>query len=373
MKSIFYITTVVIVGLFISGCGEDRSHSSDISEYGQKNIWIYDTPEGENMVKNNFVYIPGGFDVDGDGIAESGFWLSKYEAKEDNQTERSLNISGTIEDILKDNFQVFNPTDKYKRFNSALTSASGFLQEPVAGLEGLDIKKVKFTEEGNSTRSISALEAVISLQNSQIEGGFKISLPTEKQWMHLVKLIINNPKNWTGEEVGKGKLFQGDKNSSSDRRSFVIENSILANDSYVPDNYKVDVYDLSGSVAEWTSGMIAIEDRFLTGDSGKHEYSELNNAPTWWKPILKDQITPLSSIEGVGLYHDGFSRAGTNDILEISSYGTGNVDKYAVVARGGSNSIDDIALVGISAAQLSYGPGYKGPTVGFRAASDYLY
>ncbi len=364
MKTILF---VAVIALFVSGCGEDRSSGIyTLSESGKKQ-WVYENERGQRMVENNFVYIPGGFDVDGDGVDEGGFWLSIYEAKEDDRSNKIISKVTNVENTLSKYFQVFDADSKY--FDKSLTKDSGY----VSSIEGLSAKKVIFSKDGNATHSISPLEAVISLENSQIEGGFKISLPSEKQWMQLVKLVINNPKNWTGNEVGKGKLYQGDKYGTNDRRFFVIENSILGEDEYVPKSYKRDLYDLSGGVAEWTSGMIKIEDRFLTGDSGKREYDEVNKAPLWWKPILKDETISLSSIEGAGLYNDGFSLEGVNDTLAVSVKGTGDVGKYAVVARGGSNSKDDMTLVGISAAKLTYGAGYKGPTVGFRAASDYLY
>lgn len=377
MKNIYYIVSVAVISLFVSGCGEDRSHGeNNLSKFGEKKSWIYESDEGKTMVENNFVYIPGGFDVDGDGVEEGGFWLAKYEAKDDNTTDEDIHVSNitNIQNFLANNFQVFDPTSNYKKFSRFVSQDSGYTTGSALDIVGLSASKVIFNETGDTVKNISPLEAVISLQSSQIDGGYPILLPSEKQWMHLVKLIINNPENWTGKEVGKGKLFQGDRYALSDRRTFVIENSILGEDQYVPEDYKVDLFDLSGGVAEWTSGMVAIEDRFLTGDSGKREYNDVNSIPSWWKPILNDQTISLGSIEGAGQYHDGSAIAGTNDSLIVNSDGTkGDVDNYAVVARGGSNSVDDNTLVGISAAKLNYGVGYQGPTIGFRAASDYLY
>lgn len=376
MKKIFCIS-VATVALLLSGCGQDRSQGDefDLSAKGDKKQWITDSSSGKVMIDNGFVYIPGGFDVDGDGENEGGFWLSAYEAKEDNKTNSDIDLrnAGTVQDILIKHFRVFDSQDDYQRFNKDLTNESKFSTKLVRDIEGIDTKKVIFSEKGNISKGVSPLEAVISLENSQIKDGEKISLPSERQWMQLVKLVINNPKNWTQNEVGKGKLFQGYKHSISNRRYFVIENSILGVDEFVPKNHSVDVYDLSGSVAEWTSCMIEIGDRFLSGAEGEKEYNDVNNAPFWLKPTLQDSTT-LSSTQGAGKYHDGFSKAGANDTLVINENSTtGNVSKYAVVARGGSNSIDDEMLVGIGASKLSYGAGYKGPTVGFRASSDYLY
>ncbi len=375
MRKIFYIT-VVIGALFISGCGKDRSQDElGLSSKNANKQWITDTSSAKVMRDNGFAYIPGGFDVDNDGANEGGFWLSIYEAKEDTNTNSDISLKdlGTVQELLIKYFKVLDTQDAYFGFNKELTSESEFTTSLIRDIEGLNAKKVVFNKEGNISKGISPIEAVISLENSQIEDGEEIYLPSEKQWMQLVKLVLNNPKNWTENEVGKGKLYQGDKYGISNRRYFVIENSILGVDEFVPKDYSIDIYDLSGSVAEWTSGMVEIGDRFLSGAEGEKEYNDVNNAPPWLKPTLQDDTT-LNSTQGVGKYHDGFSKAGANDILAISKNGTtGNVSFYAVVARGGSSSIDDEMLVGISASKLSYGAGYKGPTVGFRASSDYLY
>jgi hypothetical protein len=376
MKKIFCIS-VATVALLLSGCGQDRSQDNELSlsSKGAKKEWITDTLKAKAMIGNGFVYIPGGFDVDGDGENEGGFWLSAHEAKEDRTIGRDVSLRNldSVQALLIEHFKVFDFRDDYQRFNKDLTNESKFSTKLVRDVEGIDVKKVIFSEEGNISKGISPLEAVISLENSQIQDGEKISLPSERQWMQLVKLVVNNPKNWTEKEVGKGKLFQGDKYGISNRRYFVIENSILGVDEFVPKNHSVDVYDLSGSVAEWTSCMIEIGDRFLSGAEGEKEYNDVNNAPFWLKPALQDD-TPLNSIQGAGKYHDGFSKAGANDTLVINENNeAGNVSQYAVVARGGSNSVDDEMLVGIGASKLSYGAGYKGPTVGFRASSDYLY
>lgn len=372
MKNI--VSLIFILSVLISGCGEDRSQFKDenLSGFGDKNIsWIYEKSRGQQMVSNNFVYIPGGFDVDGDGLDEGGFWLSIYEAKEDTNGT-FLNIgTNNIKTFLADNFQVYNKENGL--FDKTLSLQNSFLEVPSSSIEGFKVAKVKFDKDGNIIAGVSPLEAVVSLQSSQINGGETIKLPTEKQWMHVVMLVVNNPKNWTSGEVGKGKLFQGDKYTAPDRNTFYIANNILGEDVLVPQNYEVNVSDLSGGVSEWTSGMITVDDRFLTGDSGKNEYSEINKAPFWWKPVIKGESVFLGSIQGAGQYHDGFAKAGANDTLKISLEGTGDVNTYAIVARGGSNSIDDEILIGVSAAKLSYGPGHKGPTIGFRAASAYLY
>ncbi len=360
------ISTIVLLMLFFNGCGEDRSQNrNELTQTGEvKKPWIYEVAPGSIMVKNNFIYIPGGFDVDNDGVNESGFWLSKYEAKKTNEDANLSKIDNIIS-IIVSNFKAYNETTN--KFDQNL-SIDEYLAIPATKIQKLDVKKTVFTPFGKIYNEVSPLEAIISLQDSQIDNGHYITLPSEKQWMQVVKLIINNPKNWTGKKVGEGKLI--DKNGS---KEFIIANNILGLDQNVPIDYEQNVTNLAGSVSEWSLGAIDINKRFIGGDFiGKAEYSDLEYAPSWWKPILKNQSIPLTSSFGVGKYHNGFSLNGAIDILEVSINGTGDVDRYAIIARGGSNSKDDKDLVGIAAVKLTYGVGYKGPTVGFRAASKYI-
>ncbi len=369
--------SILVAGLLVfSGCGEDRStlydsNGNKIAPSGKKVQWIYDTADGREMVANNYVYIPGGFDVDGDGFEESGFWLAKYEARETNETLSAFNM-GTVFEAIRNNFLIYNP--QTKRFDKQLDiNSSAYPSKALSSIFDFHVNRVRFTDEGNATGSYSPIEAALAMKYSQVEESqWRVSLPSEKQWMQVVQLVINNKANWTTGEVGKGRLFYGKRDNGTDRRYFVIENSILGYDPHVPDDYSVHVYDLSGNLAEWTKGMFVIEDRFLGGAAGMVEYNTLGtDAPKWWMPILKGEELPLHSIYGAGKYFDGSNTSGATDTLNLTGV-TGDVDPYAVVARGGSSARGDHELTGISAAKLDYGPGFKDPAIGFRGASVYV-
>ncbi len=376
MKRKYICVGLPLLTIFIFGCGGDRSTLYDgsgnrITASGTKVQWIYDTDDGKRMLKNNFVYIPGGFDVDDDGINEDGFWLAKYEAVESNETLQIQNPL-SVSDFIRNKFVIFDKQSG--RFDIQLDqNGTDFINLHLSDLSEFKANRVYFSSDKESAGGYSPVEAAFALENSQIEGSkWTISLPSEKQWMQVVKLVINNKQNWDSGEVGKGKLYQGDKFDSDDRRYFIIENSLLGNDPLVPSDYKTQVFDLSGSKSEWTNGMFAIDDRFLGGDGGMSDYISLGlNTPKWWMPILKDQNRPLSYIYGVGKYFDGSTTSGATDVLNLTGE-IGDVDPYAVVARGGSNARGDRELVGISAAKLDYGLGFKDPSIGFRAATGYI-
>ena len=369
------IIAILAASALLTGCGGNRSTMYDVNGIkvngSKKTEWIFETDDGKEMVANNFVYVPGGFDVDDDGIDEGGFWLAKFEAREGNETIPTVDL-GNVDDLIRNHFMVYNTQSQ--RFDSQLAPGSTVYQaKPISDILGFHASRVTFSSEGNATGSYSAIEAIVSLESSQVKGAkWHISLPSEKQWMQVEKLIINNGENWSGGKVGEGKLFQGLRYGTSDRRYFVISNGILGLDNNVPEDYSVRVYDLSGSLAEWTRGMIAIDDRFLGGDKGTQEFTQLGaDTPRWWLPILEGKSFALSSLDGVGMYFDGSNIGGASDTLDITG-STGFVDNYAVVARGGSNARGDKKLTGIGAVKLEYGPGFKDPSIGFRGASEYI-
>ncbi len=376
MKRYFNLSVLAAAVVLYTGCGEDRSTLYDgsgnaIGGSGHKVDWIYNTREGKEMVSNNFVYIPGGFDVDVDGIDEGGFWLAKYEARESNVSVSGLDQEN-VRDIIRNHFLVYNKESK--KFDTQLDiNSTVYENKALSSIPDLKVHKVYFSDEGNATGSYSPLEAVVALEHSQIENGkWYISLPSEKQWMQVVKLVINNKANWTSGEIGKGSLYQGHTAKETGRRYFVIENKLLGEDLHVPKDYSAKVYDLSGNLAEWTNGMFAVKDRFLGGAAGLAEYNTLgNDTPKWWLPIIQGETTPLHSLYGAGMYYDGATTSGATDTLNITG-STGDVDPFAVVARGGSAAIGDQALTGVSAAKLNYGPGFQDPSIGFRGASEYI-
>ncbi len=379
-KSSILISLVSAMILVFVGCGEDRTRPANSEALllgahggGSEGVVsrIYESQKGKRMVDNHFIYVPGGFDVDGDGQNEDGFWISQNEAK---RVVGDINLSllsdNNVSSFLVENFKVYNPV--LKNFSSKLDENSSYLKIPLSEVNQFQTTRIGFSSMGTTATNMSSLEASVSIKGSQIEGGEEIGLPSDKQWMQLVQLVINNPKNWISEVIGEGDLYQGNQYAGDDRREYIISNNILGKDKNVEVNYSVKVFDLSGSFSEWTNSLIAKEDRFVNGGSGVLEFESINNMPSWLKPFVHDLNLTVGSEVGAGQYHDGFAIAGANDTLEISTHTFGDVDDYASVARGGSSSIDDKSLVGIGAMKLTYGPGYKGPTVSFRAASKYI-
>ncbi len=376
---------------------------------GLTNVLV-DESTWTTMTDANFIYIPGGWDVDGDGTIETGFWMAKYEAKD---AGSAADISGvtSLREFLSSNFYVYNPDTKM--FDEVLCSDgttgvhSGTTPESCrqhayttasASDLGQTVNKVEFVAAGAPMDSISAVQAAIAVNDSQITGGKTIILPTDKQWMHVVQLIINNGDNWTDGMVNDGgTLFNGNIDSGGSleagtdedellvtdlyRRIHIIENGIFAEDPSVAPDYYAYIWDISGNVEEFTRGFIAANettgsntggDTFLTGDSGWEDLSTIygtdnRDAPDWMLPILADDIL-LESAQLAGRYYEGASINGAQDLADIG-YGGGYFSGFSTILRG--NHYSSGYYSGVATIKLVKGPASYSFWSGFRAASDY--
>jgi len=405
--------------------------------------WIFNSPQGIAMINAGFVYVPGGWDVNGDGVIEPGFWLSKYQAS---ATATPVVISPNVIDYLAgtaangyaDGMQVYNPATK--QFDQTLCSDGTDLAPGAtpagcrhnnylkAGNAAIAVNRVQFVNSAVPLVNVSAVEAMAAVADSQIVGGVPISLPSELQWMQVVQLLINNPASWSNGVVNTGgTMWRGNSNGAAataannanglgtstdtsenatfdvNRRTWLLTNGVMANDSAVPATYckatnadasvdgslesvnaateaKCTVWDMAGNVWQWTRGLVAANaatsstglraggDRFIDGMSNWQEYSNVTlqaNAPAWWLPTLADG-TVLTSAQNAGWYYDGWGQTGAYDVFDLG-YGVFDVSGFAAVGRGGCWF--DGAGAGLAAAFLPFGPGFRDSAFGFRAAS----
>jgi len=191
--------------------------------------WIYETPEGIAMVEAGYDYIPGGFDVDGDGTNESGFWMSRYEARKSEIT--------VVPNI--DNFSAYLNSE-FSVINAA--SATGYITTP-PGRSEIPLFTALFTGtgEGEAITGMYAFEVASILDASQVQGGTAIGLPSNKQWEHVIKIYNNEAQS--------------------------VANGLLGIDGNVEEDYTRNVYEIFGGKREFTSSMIRL-DAFVQ--------------PTWW-------------------------------------------------------------------------------------------
>ncbi len=174
--------------------------------------WIYETKKGKKMVDAGFVYVPA---IDGKG----GFWMSQYEAR-------------ATQDPATPNFENFNTyiNSHFKVLNSG--EATGFTG---ANTSGIDLNKVVFNANGDSYKGIYAFEAAGVLDESQIDGGWKINLPSKEEYEQVLKLFSVSGKVDT------------------------VKNGILYTDGLVEEDYERQVYELHNSVHEFSSTLVKVD------------------------------------------------------------------------------------------------------------------
>lgn len=292
---------------------------------------------------------------------------------------------------------------------------------------GAGLSPVSFDPALVPKTGISWAEARTVLSGSPIDaiaasgGPYPIDLPSEVQWLQLVTIAINAGANWTGNAVNSGRLYQGHSDNepfgvqavtnleegysdtgnsansgTTQRRTLSIPNGTAARDFSVPLNYQTTVWDLAGNAAEWTRGLIAAKsttslskaraggDRFVNGLTPPLDYLgipisgtstiPLTLMPSWWKPTVATKV--LGTASSVGLYLDGAAASdgnadgqsdGSRSRLNYGYGADGFSDGFSAILRGGDYASIDIA--GVAAAELLNAPGFRAPSIGFRAVA----
>lgn len=427
---------------------EELFHATNPNDAGSEFLYAYEqSADGtlkqrhQALAAASFVLVPGGWDVDGDGAVEPAFYLAKYEAK---STGIGVTDTASLPELIAGTV-VYSGTSK--RFVDRLCNNASGGSSTDAGtsdsggacrgnryvLTGTDlatpstVNTVTFAAGGTPYASLGWLQARLVLRESPVDaaaaagGPYPIDLPTEAQNLQVVRLAINHAENWVGGTVGTGLLFQGHTDNTpastlatgdptnpydqtgnsgtsgaTQRRTLILANGVMARDFTLPLGHRVEVWDFSGNVAEWSRGLIAAThntsrpsgraggERFANGLSELENYTGTNlsgpagdiaGMPAWWKPVLKNDTT-LGTAQGAGAYHDGFSGSDIDgDGKSEGTFSNGNygygaaayVDGYAAIARGGHHGAGTIA--GVAAADVQNGLGRTLPQIGFRASA----
>lgn len=292
--------------------------------------WIYESTLGQTLSDSGLVYVVGGFDVDGEN--KEGFWLSKYKAKA-SEHPLTLNITN-IKEYVANNFNLYNSATT--RFDATLCSgeqnetcvANDYSTTEQNVASGLPLSVPVFVENG-ATLSGFAYEASFMLAKVLVQT--TLSLPSDTNYMQLIKIIINNSENYLDNALKNGG-------------SFVVANGVMAVDANVPEHYSTTLYEFNA--LEWTSSLIASTARF-EGDS-----FESVDAPYWWLPITKEAILP----QNIGAYNYGEMPLSYINL----GYGVGNKDAFACIIRG---------FEGVAGVDLSKGIGTAdSDNIGFRGS-----
>ena len=287
--------------------------------------WIYETVDGKKMVDAGLIYVPA---IDGKG----GFWVSVKEAR---VTATDITDANSIQ--ANSVFKLFET----EGVPSSITASTDNNSHNIANFKS-----------GTKLTNIYPLDAAFIAEKSApagIPATWKLSLPTDSQWTHMVKLIINNnAKNWNGASL-----------KSEDK--YTLENSVLKYDANIEEKYARNIEELAASNAEWTRTVITKDKNFPQGTVGFDGDRVKNLFPQSWLP--KQDGVILKEDSGVGIY------------IKIDGRFTNNTNgtNYIVFTRGGADH-ENLTKEdnGIATADFGYGLDYKNANIGFRAASGYI-
>ena len=293
--------------------------------------WATESSEGVGLTSVGFIYVPGGFDVDGDGTNEKGFWVSSYQAR-DAGIEIPVNQVITIVDnynsFIKSNFELLNSAEQIHGYMEKK------LTDTLKG-KGLDFKKKSASTHLRLT-TLPPYLAVVSLSEYKIRDSnntvlnSKIGLLSQKQYVHIQKLLL--------ADIANG----GDGTN--------LRNGLLGVDIDVPIvSYKSNVYEFDLAHKEYLRGLL-----WLT-DADSNAKFDLNDVKTWWEVDM----------DKVQYNHEFFY--GANSTIDVGMGAGLSKDNYAVVVRGGDKLDLLQGTTGIDTDTINTKDG-----IGFRGATAYL-
>ncbi len=250
----------------------DFNETTDPLDESDYYPWITEVEPGKTMIDNGFVYIPGGFDVDGDGDDESGFWMAQYEARAGTGIV-TPDISNFSE-YINDNFTIINAINM-----------SGYIEGIPGSSLGGSFSTAQFKDIITSPLPMTgmyAFEASVILEQSQIDETNssipKISLPSIKQYVQVQKLI----------------------------KSDTVKNNLLGVDYNVAEDYTVKVYEIGVGAKEFTNSTVKLQGFSI---------------PAWWN--MNGSI-PVGATAGIDVFKNN----------DFSGIGFG-IDQYAVIVSHG--------------------------------------
>ncbi|MCH9739637.1 MAG: MSCRAMM family adhesin SdrC [Epsilonproteobacteria bacterium] len=318
------------------GDGQSNVYENNCTEGDPKDStklcpYVFDTEEGNILTEHGYSYIPGGFDVDGDGVNEGGFWMSRYQARNTGVIISSEEVIARVDNVNKyvsKNFKVLNrniQVTSYKEQSLSETTALAgneliFDEESVAGLKRIS----NFTPY----LALVCLEQYHLKDKNGTDVEIDVTMPTLKQYMHVKQLL------------------DADMENNGDGRH--IRNGLLGTDKNVPlFEYSLIIDEFGEERKEYVRNLVQLRDTF-----GNKTF-DITTVPAWWE-IDETKFK--------------FFNEGANSTQDLG-HGIGpDKDPYAVIVRGGE--VLDITE-GISGALTDD----EGQTNGisFRAATPYLY
>ena len=313
--------------------------------------FVTDTPKGQSLISAGFVYVPGGFDVDGDGVNEKGFWVSSYQARAKPDIEISSGevneLVGKFNSYIRKNFFMVNATDIISPIIHGYSDdfLSDTLQnEPVPIGKELEFNINLNPQNKRRVSGIMPFMAIVSLarynvyDNAENALGLNLTLPSLKQYAQIQQLLEADKKNGGG--------------------GYTIHNSLLGVDTNVPLlKYSKIMHEFGEGYKEYLNSIMQMKEGTLI----------LCTGCPWVKPwmgIKKERLVKNPN----EVAQDGSPVAkGADSNINVGMGVGSKVDDYGVLIRAGEVLDLTIGVAGATSDQFGTHDG-----VGFRAATPYL-
>ncbi|CAA6827429.1 MAG: Calcium-binding acidic-repeat protein (ARP) [uncultured Sulfurovum sp.] len=308
---------------------------------------ISDTDEGKALANYGYAFIPGGFDVDGDGINEGGFWTSVYQATasyDDDIAQKVIISNALIKDKIGANFQTYM-NSKVKIINTADRLLTGYSSDVLSDSSDgckLTFKQTELLENNGSRKSthprytgvtpymaLVELDYVKFFDTDSNELGVTIKMLSNKQYAHILKLLK------------KDKEVNGENNVSYVP---LIRNGLLGIDTNVPlVSYSLEIKEFDENNREMVRDVMK-----MANDQG--DFFQQTDIQSWWE-VGNTELTGGNNNRGASTHDIGMGAGLTRD-------------DNVMLVRGGE------------LLDLRYGLSGKesgSAGISFRAATDYLY
>ena len=291
-----------------------------------------ETSEGATLLAYGYTYVPGGFDVDADGINEGGFWISRYQARASGvsiPSENIINIIGNINQYISKNFKVLNKNVQVLSYYERVLTE----QEITAGTELLfkeaDVAGLNRISSFTPLLARACLSQYYLTDDNGSNLDINITMPTMKQYLQ-VKMLLD-----------------ADFANNGDGRH--IRNGLLGTDANIPlETYSLVVEEFGSASKEFVQNIVELRDV-----NGNDSFTYASDVPSWW------------DVNESALQEFSLGATSGTDIGQ----GTGpESDMYGVVVRGG-----DILDVRISVTGTESDGQGNTNGISFRAATPYLY
>ncbi|HHB94460.1 MAG TPA: hypothetical protein ENK88_04875 [Campylobacterales bacterium] len=288
------------------GDGQVNIKELNCSEGNPKDIksicpFILDTKEGKILTEHGYAYVPGGFDVDGDGINEKGFWISRFQARKSGieiPAEEVIANVGNINKFVSKNFKVLNRNVEITNYKESELSSSSTKGGNELIFNETDIAGLKRISDFTPYLALVCLKRYKLQDENGIDLDINITMPTLKQYVQVKMLLDEDKKN------------QGDGRH--------IRNGLLGIDENLPiKGYNLIIDEFGETHKEYLRNLVQLRDI----DTSKEIFT-VSDVPSWWRI----NSSKFKSSEKAGSHS-------TEDL----GYGIGpDKDAYGVIVRGGN-------------------------------------